>query len=62
MIDLRAASAVMQCQIITCGRMIWAANSQAAMFESFILTEKTALGTLRAGVIEDGQGNGRVYS
>lgn len=61
LLDLRAASTVMQYQIITSGRRLWAADAQAALFESFILSEKTALDGARAGLLADIQREGRVY-
>ena len=61
LLDLRAASTVMQYQIITSGRRLWAADAQAALFESFILSEKTALDSARAGLLADIQKEGRVY-
>lgn len=61
LLDLRAASTVMQYQIITTGRRLWAADAQADLFESFILSEKTALDSARAGLLADIQREGRVY-
>lgn len=61
LLDLRAASTVMQYQIITSGRRLWAADAQATLFESFILSEKTALDSARAGLLADIQKEGRVY-
>ena len=61
LIDLRAASTVMQYQIITTGNTLWAKDAQAAIYESFILSEKTALDTMRAGVLNDIQRDGSVY-
>ncbi len=61
LIDLRLASTVMQYQIITQGQRLWACDSQAAIFESFILTEKTNLDTARAGILKDIEQRGRVY-
>ena len=61
LLDLRAASTVMQYQIITSGQRLWAADAQAALFESFILSEKTALDSARAGLLADIQKEGRVY-
>ena len=61
LLDLRAASTVMQYQIITTGVRNWAANAQAALFESAILSEKTALDTARAGLLGDIQQRGSVY-
>lgn len=61
LIDLRAASTVMQYQIISNGRTLWARDAQAAIYESFILSEKTALDTARAGLLSDIQRKGTVY-
>ena len=61
LLDLRAASTVMQYQILSTGRQIWSRDSQAALFESFILSEKTELDTARAGLMEDIQREGKVY-
>ncbi|MBK8537900.1 MAG: nucleotidyltransferase domain-containing protein [Candidatus Competibacteraceae bacterium] len=61
LLDLRAVSRVMQYQIITTGKVLWAKDAQAAIFESFILSEKTALDEARAGIIIDIQRKGTVY-
>lgn len=61
LVDLRAASTVMQHQIITTGRRLWAADAQAALYESFILSEKTALDEARAGVLADIARTGTVH-
>lgn len=61
LLDLRAASTVMQYQIITTGTRLWAKDAQAALFESAILSEKTALDTARAGLMSDIQREGTVY-
>lgn len=61
LLDLRAASTVMQYQIITTGQRLWARDAQAALYESFILSEKTALDTARAGLLQDIEQRGRVY-
>ena len=61
LIDLRAASTVMQYEIIYRGRRLWAKDDQAALYESFILSEKTALDTFRAGIVADIEKGGRVY-
>ncbi|MCZ7019308.1 type VII toxin-antitoxin system MntA family adenylyltransferase antitoxin, partial [Salmonella enterica] len=50
LLDLRAASTVMQYQVITTGRRLWNKDSQAGIFESYILSEKTELDTARAGL------------
>jgi predicted nucleotidyltransferase len=61
LVDLRSASTVMQYQIITTGQRLWARDSQAALYESFILSEKTALDTARAGLLQDIAKEGRVH-
>jgi len=47
--------------VITQGERWWARDVQAAMFESAILSEKTALDTARAGLLADIQKRGSVY-
>ena len=61
LIDLRAATTVMQYQIVIRGQRLWAKDVQAGLFESFILSEKTALDTARAGLLKDIQEEGIVY-
>ena len=61
LLDLRAASTVMQYQIITTGVRWWQKNSQAALFEAAILSEKTALDEARNALIDDIQHRGSVY-
>jgi predicted nucleotidyltransferase len=61
LLDLRAASTVMQYQIITTGQRWWAKNVQAALFEAAMLSEKTELDAARAGVLADIQQRGTVY-
>lgn len=61
LVDLRAASTVMQYQIITQGQRWWASDAQAALYEAAILSEKTELDTARAGLLNDIQNRGSVY-
>lgn len=61
LLDLRAASTVMQYQIITTGQRWWARDVRAALFEAAVLSEKTALDTARADLLRDIQQRGRVY-
>lgn len=61
LLDLRAAATVMQYQIITTGQRWWASDSQAALYEAAVLSEKTALDTARAGLLDDIQKRGRIY-
>ena len=61
LLDLRAASTVMQYQIITTGVRWWQKDSQATLFETAILSEKTALDEARYALINDIQHRGSVY-
>lgn len=61
LVDLRAASTVMQYQIITKGERWWVADTQAALYETVILSEKTELDTARAGLLSDIHQRGSVY-
>jgi predicted nucleotidyltransferase len=61
LIDLRAASTVMQYQIITQGRRLWAGDVSAGIYECFILSEKTELDTARAGLLDDIRKEGRIH-
>lgn len=61
LVDLRAVSTVLQYQIITGGRLLWACDARAALYESFILSEKIALDAARAGLIGDIAREGKVY-
>lgn len=61
LLDLRAASTVMQYQVITQGARWWARDGHAAIFESAILSEKTELDAARAGLLADIQLRGSVY-
>jgi len=61
LLDLRAASTVMQHQILTGGERWWARDAQAALFEAAMLSEKTALDSARAGLLADIQREGTVY-
>lgn len=61
LLDLRAASTVMQYQIITTGVRWWQIGPQAALYEAAVLSQKTALDTARAGLIDDIHKRGTVY-
>lgn len=61
LLDLRAASTVMQYQVITTGQRWWAADAQAALFEAAILSDKTELDTARAGLLRDIQKEGKIH-
>ena len=61
LLDLRAASTVMQHQILTTGERWWSEGVQAALFEAAIMSEKTELDTARAGLLGDIRKRGSVY-
>jgi uncharacterized protein len=61
LVDLRSASTVMQYQVLTTGERIWAQSSSAELFETFVLSEKTALDTARAGLLQDIQKDGVIH-
>src|SRR5690606_3581963 len=61
LLDLRAASTVMQHQVITTGRRLWAKDMQADLFDVFVLNEKLALDELRAEQLNEIRETGRVY-
>ncbi|WP_211251747.1 type VII toxin-antitoxin system MntA family adenylyltransferase antitoxin [Andreprevotia chitinilytica] len=60
-LDLRAASTVMQYQVLTTGLRLWAKEPATGLFESFVLSEKTALDMARAGLLADIQKEGKIY-
>lgn len=61
LIDLRAASTVMQYQVVTTGQRWWQRDSRAAIYESTILNLKTSLDEARAGLIDDIEKRGTVH-
>lgn len=61
LLDLRAASTVMQYQILSTGERWWAAGVEADLFEAAILSEKTALDAARAGLLADIQKQGKIH-
>jgi predicted nucleotidyltransferase len=61
LLDLRAASTVMQYQVIMAGRRLWQKDAQAILYESAILSDKTELDAARAGLLADIHREGRVY-
>lgn len=62
LLDLRAASTVMQYQVITTGRRLWSVGLSADLFECFVLSEKTALDEARAPLLADIAATGRIYA
>jgi len=61
LIDLRAASTVMQYQIVTTGERWWSGDQRAALFECAVLSDKTELDSARAALLADIQREGRVH-
>jgi len=61
LLDLRAASTVMQHQILTSGQRLWSKDVRAGLFEAAMLTEKLHLNDMRKGLVEDIQARGFVY-
>jgi predicted nucleotidyltransferase len=62
LLDMRAASTVMQYQILTKGERWWVKDAlQVGLFETMVLSEKTNLDEARAGLLADIQARGNVY-
>ncbi|PIY30289.1 MAG: nucleotidyltransferase domain-containing protein [Comamonadaceae bacterium CG_4_10_14_3_um_filter_60_42] len=62
LLDLRAASTVMQYQVITTGRRLWSTGLPTDLFECYVLSEKTALDEARALLLADIASTGRIYA
>ena len=62
LLDLRAASTVMQYQVITTGLRLYGENIDADLFELFIHKEKRYLDRLRADQLKQIAQEGRVYA
>jgi predicted nucleotidyltransferase len=61
LLDLRAASTVMQYQVVQTGRRLWGDALQAGLFECYVLNEKLALDEARAPLLRDIEYRGTVY-
>lgn len=61
LLGLRAASTVMQYQVLLQGQRLWAQGMEADLFECFVMGEKLALDEARAGTLADIAESGRVY-
>lgn len=61
LLDLRTASTVMQYQIITTGQRLWSMGLPAGLFETYVLSEKTALDEARAPLLADIQRTGKIH-
>lgn len=60
LLDLRAASTVMQYQVLQ-GERLWAKDTAAGIFEAMVLSEKMALDEARAPLLQDIDERGYVY-
>ncbi len=61
LLDFRAASTVMQHQILTTGQRLWGDLLQAGVYEAFVMTEKLHLDEMRSGILADIAAEGKVY-
>lgn len=61
LLDLRAASTVMQYQVITTGQRLWSDGLASGLFETFVLSEKTALDEARAPLLAEIQRTGKIH-
>jgi hypothetical protein len=61
LLDLRAASTVMQSQVLQTGERLWGRPLEAGLFECFIMSEKMWLDEKRAGILADIAQRGRIY-
>jgi predicted nucleotidyltransferase len=61
LLDLRAASTVMQYQVVTTGRRLWSIGLAAGLFETYILSEKTALDEARTPLLAVIQRTGKIH-
>lgn len=61
LLDLRAASTVMQYQVLTTGQCLWAKQPEAGLFECFVMNEKLDLDMARAGLLDDIAQEGKIY-
>ncbi len=61
LLDLRAASTVMQYQVITTGQRLWSVGLPVGLFETYVLSEKMALDEARAPLMADIQRTGKIH-
>jgi len=61
LLDLRAASTVMQYQVLTTGQRLWAQDTAAALFECYVMSEKLDFDAARAGLLADIAREGRIH-
>lgn len=62
LLDLRAASTVMQYQVLTTGERLWARDAlTVGLFECYVMSEKVDFDAARAPLLADIAREGRVY-
>jgi len=61
LLDMRAASTVMQHQVLTRGQRLWGKDPQAGLYECFVMTEKAHLDDARAPLLADIAREGSVH-
>ena len=61
LLDFRAASTVMQYQILMTGQRLFAIDSSVGVYEAMVLSQMTALNEARAGLLQDIREEGAVY-
>jgi len=61
LLDLRAASTVMQHQVLTRGIRLWSVDARAGAYEATLLNQKTQLDEARAGLLADIIREGKVH-
>lgn len=61
LLDMRAASTVMQYQVLQTGYRLWGQERPAGLFECYVLSEKLELDRARAPLLNDIQTRGSIY-
>jgi predicted nucleotidyltransferase len=61
LLDIRAASTVMQSQILTQGQRLWAKDVRAGLFEAAMLNEKIYFDQSRQRLLHDVMERGSIY-
>ncbi|WP_211234111.1 type VII toxin-antitoxin system MntA family adenylyltransferase antitoxin [Chitinilyticum litopenaei] len=61
LLDLRAASTVMQYQVLSKGIRLFELDTVVGIFEAMVLSEKTRLDEVRQDLLDDIVRDGRVY-
>jgi len=61
LLDMRAATTVMQSQVLDHGIKLWSLEPQAGLFECFVSSEKLSLDARCAGLLVDIEARGSVY-